>query len=270
MPNTIYTKKWYSRYYYILENKITKKLYFGQTVNEPGINYFGSGTHWINHCKKYGGHNKNGVKCIWKKWFTEKQDAEGFIKKFESKNQDYWKKDNNQWLNMIQESTENNPFFGAGNYQKQRIKDGNHPFADKKIVEKRWTEENRKKQSIITTEQNKNIWNSRTQEEKDKIFKKIGISNTGKKSKRKGIKRTVEEKNNISKGVLEAMKDKSVRERMSKKAIDRCDEEFRKRTSEMNKRRVCCIKCGYETGLSSLGSHQKGKICLNSRFTKGI
>ena len=262
MSNTIYTK-WYPRYYYILENNITKKLYLGQTTNEPGINYFGSGVHWINHCKKYGGHNKNGVNCVWKKWFIEKQDAEDFIVKFENENQDYWKNDNTQWLNMIQESTENNPFFGASEYQKQRIKDGTHPFANKETFKKRWTEEHKKRQSIISTEQNKIVWNSRTQEEKNEIFKKIGISNTGKKSKRKGIERTIEEKNSVSKGTIEAMKDKSLRDHLSKKAIARCDEAFRKRTSEMNKRRVCCIKCGYETGLSSLPSHQRGKKCLS-------
>ena len=50
---------------------------------------------------------------------------------------------------------------------------------------------------------------------------------------------------------------------LSEKAKARCDEAFRKRTSENNKRQVCCIKCGYQVNLSNLTNHQKGSKCKN-------
>jgi len=127
----------------------------------------------------------------------------------------------------------------------------------------RWSEEKRKQQSLLTTKQNKQVWAKRTDEERKIIGEKISLSNKSRETWNKGITHTDKVKKKISENTKKAMSSSALRSHLSKKAKERCDENFSKRISETNKRRVSCIHCKREFGLSSLSRHQNGKRCKN-------
>ena len=55
------SEAWEPRYYYIMKNKTSGKLYVGQT--EQSIEtYLGSGPYWIRHCKNTVGTIETTVK----------------------------------------------------------------------------------------------------------------------------------------------------------------------------------------------------------------
>jgi|TARA_R110000744_G_scaffold1499_4_gene5326 hypothetical protein len=236
-------------------------MYLGQTVKNPGVNYFGSGSYWVNHCKKHGGLNKKNIEVLWSRFFDKPELANIMLKNFELDHPDYYLQENLYWANQVPENTENNPFTGAGEYQKQRIREGAHPFNNPKTYENRWTDEHKAIQSAVTRQQNLDFWHTAPKDIIDARCKKMSESNTGKKSKFKDIARTAEDKVAISKGTKSAMADPALRSHLSQKAKARCDDTFKKRVSENNKRRVSCIKCGFETFLSTLASHQHGSKC---------
>lgn len=105
-------KEWYSRWYYIFENKTSGKLYLGQTKGNIEM-YCGSGKYWINHCKKYGGLNRNNIIAIWTKFFEEEESAKMFLTDFEKEYPDYWLNKNTEWANLVQENTESSPGCGG-------------------------------------------------------------------------------------------------------------------------------------------------------------
>lgn len=98
--------EWYSRYYYILQNKTSEKLYVGQT-SQNIENYLGSGSYWTNHCKKHGGYNKDNIKLVWYKFFNYPEHAQMFLDDLEYYNPEYWNSD--MWANLIKETTEDCP-----------------------------------------------------------------------------------------------------------------------------------------------------------------
>jgi len=261
MSNNIYNT-WYSRTYYVLKNKTSGKKYIGQTISNPGVNYFGSGKYWINHCKTYGGYCKTNIELVWSEYFEDKDSAVAMLKKFKKDNPDYYSVENTEWANLIEENTENNPIIGAGEYQKNRILNGTHPFNNKETYKKRWTDEHKKRQSEDMKGNLRNYWQNLSERKRNQIIEKIRQGNIGKKSKYKGVPRTEEQKLSISEGTKKAMNDQELRGHLSKKAKLRCEsKKFKDRTRETNRRRVSCIHCRYETGLSSLGKHQKGQYC---------
>lgn len=120
--NTIY---WTPRTYYILENIVTEKKYLGQTTKFVGVDYFGSGTYWKNHCEKYGGISSKTVKVVFSKYFEKRQLAERWLRSFEKKNPKYWLLD--EWANQVPETIEDSPFLGPF-VNRKRIETGTHNF----------------------------------------------------------------------------------------------------------------------------------------------
>lgn len=102
----IYTKQeWKPRWYYILKNKTSQKLYLGQTKQDIRT-YLGSGSYWQNHCKKHGGYTRENIETVWCKFYSNKDEAELFLKEFEEQTPDYWRRDvNESWANQTRENT---------------------------------------------------------------------------------------------------------------------------------------------------------------------
>jgi len=103
---SIYTdEEWKPRWYYILQNKTSQKLYLGQTKQDINI-YLGSGTYWRNHCKKHGGYSRENIDTIWCYFYKEKKSAEKLLEDFELQHPDYWRRDiNEKWANQTRENT---------------------------------------------------------------------------------------------------------------------------------------------------------------------
>lgn len=104
---------WEPRWYYILKNVTSGKLYFGQRKHDDiGTKYLGSGPYWKNHCKKYGGYSSSNIEVLWKEYYTNEEDAISMINQFEIIEGDYWLVENKKWANQCPENTLNNPFYG--------------------------------------------------------------------------------------------------------------------------------------------------------------
>jgi hypothetical protein len=112
---------WPARTYYILRNKSSGKRYVGQH-NSTMETYRGSGTKWINHCKKHGGYTVDNIEVIWSKWITEEDDAIDWLNKFSKENPNYWLNENNDWANQIPEShcTHLSPMTNLDSIEKMR------------------------------------------------------------------------------------------------------------------------------------------------------
>ena len=130
---------WIPRYYYILRNRVSGKLYIGQTKTNI-CKYLGSGSYWTAHCKKYGGYNRANIELVHYWWFDDIEFAEFFLEEFEMKEGQYWCYSNTKWANLVREDTLDNPFFANGsaiatknNYA--RVNDGSHPFIKENITE---------------------------------------------------------------------------------------------------------------------------------------
>lgn len=124
---------WTPRWYYILRNKTSKKRYVGQHNNDDvGIQYFGSGLYWINHCKKHGGHNSDNIETVDQVYITEKHEADKWLADLESREGIYWLRED--WGNKCRENSESTPLIG-GEIQrksnKRRIEDGTHNLLGK-------------------------------------------------------------------------------------------------------------------------------------------
>lgn len=100
---------WAPRNYYIFRNKTSGKMYVGQTKQSLS-HYCGSGRHWINHCKKHGGHNKKNIETVWSHWFEDEELAQLFLDEFEDLYPGYHLKENTEWANDIPENTATSVF----------------------------------------------------------------------------------------------------------------------------------------------------------------
>jgi hypothetical protein len=108
---------------------------------------------------------------------------------------------------------------------------GGYKLTEEQRNNRKWTEERKIEQSKITTERNKIIWASRSEEEIHRIGRNISAGKTGKESPNKGISRTEEEIIAISLGTRNAMDNTELRRHLSEKAKAR----------GVNK--ICCIEC---------------------------
>lgn len=99
---------WEPRYYYVLQNKTTNKLYVGQTKQDIKT-YLGSGAYWNNHCKKYGGKTRENIEIVWSYWFESESEARYWLDCFEVENPSYYSSENKIWANEIPEDTNDNP-----------------------------------------------------------------------------------------------------------------------------------------------------------------
>ena len=137
---TIYStlEAWRPRYYYILENKTSGKLYVGQTTQSLET-YLGSGSYWNNHCKKYGGKTKENIEIVWSYWFEKESEAQWWLDCFENENPNYYFRENKQWANNALETTKNSPFVdvpveihpGALTSKRRSLDGTHHWFSDK-------------------------------------------------------------------------------------------------------------------------------------------
>jgi len=119
---------WRPRTYYIMINKTSGKKYVGQTIQDIS-KYCGSGGYWINHCKKYGGHNKKNVEVLWSQFFICEKSAQMWLDQFALDNPGYDLRSNKEWGNVCLENTEDSALTGA-KFQKEaqikRVADGTH------------------------------------------------------------------------------------------------------------------------------------------------
>ena len=124
------TATWAPRWYYIMRNRTSGKLYACQTTAKNMDRYCGSGEYWMGHCTKHGGHNRDNIEVVEQTWCTEKTDAQAWLDRLEASVPDYWN-DNPKWANRVLENTEDNPFAGeAGRaLARKRIAEGTHHLA---------------------------------------------------------------------------------------------------------------------------------------------
>lgn len=157
---------------------------------------------------------------------------------------------------FINETNGNLKWFNKGGYKCTE----QHISNMKKV---RWNQDKKTKWSKHISEKNKKVWAARSKEEKQIIGNKISLALKGNTPPNKGIPHSNQTIEKIKKNTKNAMKCEKLRNHLSHKAKQRCDKNFKKRISENNKRKVCCIFCKKELGLSSLGRHQNGTNCKN-------
>jgi hypothetical protein len=156
---------------------------------------------------------------------------------------------NSLYINQIKSR---NYYFNRGGYKLTE--------ETKKKQSDSWTEERKRSSGLKISERNKKRWAD--PEYKQRVGKNISRALTGRTGHSKGIQRTNEVKKKISLSVSKNMENPDFIKHLSKKAKERCTPEWRKRKSEDNKQRVCCIICGMEMGKSSIGRHQQGSKCI--------
>jgi hypothetical protein len=97
-----FTPKWF----YIFESP-TGLLYLGQTIPKtPGLNYFGSGSYWLNHIKAYG-----KPILLFSRWCETSQEFEALLKAVEIDYPCYWSSD--LWANQISETPWDSYQYGS-------------------------------------------------------------------------------------------------------------------------------------------------------------
>lgn len=145
-----FTPKWF----YIFESP-TGLLYLGQTIPKtPGLNYFGSGSYWLNHIKVHG-----KPTLLFSRWCETSDEFLALLNTIELDYPRYW--ESKEWANQISETPYDSYQYGS----KQ----------DPNLVKRRTA---------------KTIGQKRTTEQRNNIsLGKIGkpAHNKGKPSKIKGI-----------------------------------------------------------------------------------
>lgn len=108
---------------------------------------------------------------------------------------------------------------------------GGYKLTDEQKQNRKWSEERKKAQAKITSERNKNVWDSYTKSQKKQRCDNISNSLKGKTAHNKGKPRTDKEKNKISNNTKKAMDNKDLRSHLSKKAKER------------GIVKICCLEC---------------------------
>lgn len=101
--------KWKPRHYYVMRNKTTGKLYFGQRMG-PMANYLGSGSYWKSHCEAHGGHTKDNIEVLWSDYVKDKETAEAILETMVESEGEYWLFENKTWANRVPEQLDGSPF----------------------------------------------------------------------------------------------------------------------------------------------------------------
>lgn len=120
---------------------------------------------------------------------------------------------------------------------------GGYKLTDKQRENRKWSEERKKNQSKITSENNKKIWKSYTKEQKQRRSKKISNSLKGRIAHNKGKPRTQSEKETISQKTKKAMSDEKLRAHLSEKAKAR------------GITKICCLECRKVVTASTYKAH---------------
>lgn len=153
-------ESWKPRWYYIMKNRTSGKLYLGQTTQNIET-YRGSGSYWKPHCRKHGGYNRENIDVVNSWWFDDEEFAELFLLEFESKEGQYWLEENTKWANLVKEDTLENPFYNNGakiskEQNQLRIKNQTHNFLTGNRTDAmnstQFTSESTKEQNIIKIE----------------------------------------------------------------------------------------------------------------------
>lgn len=208
--------------------------YFGKSVSEEIESYSGSGKHWTRHLKK---HNAKAVHVWSSDWYLDEKIVEDATR-FSTQNNIV---EDKGWANLVIETGKD----GGDTSQSENWK---RAKADGKLA--RPGELN-------------GMYGKR-----GPLNPKFGIlrPGTGKSGKDNSIplgsKRSEEVKKKISETVKKTTSCEVWRKKHSEKAKSRCTDEWKARVAENNKRQLCCITCGRQMGISSLGSHRRGSKCL--------
>lgn len=120
---------WRPRYYYVMWNITSNKLYLGQTTQD--INkYLGSGSYWKKHCVAYGGYKKTNIELIEYKWIDEVSEASNWLEEKEYEFPEYWLSES--WANQVPENILNNPWYGS-TLNNNKVSLGIHPFQKQNV-----------------------------------------------------------------------------------------------------------------------------------------
>jgi len=107
------SEEWRPRWFYILRNKTSGKLYVGQTVRKNMDNYCGSGRYWKAHCRKHGGHTRSNIEVVEQTWFTSETHANEWLDILAESAPDYFLCSNEAWANQARETTKDSAFCGV-------------------------------------------------------------------------------------------------------------------------------------------------------------
>jgi len=124
---------------------------------------------------------------------------------------------------------------------------------------KSWTDERKAEHSLKKTGEGNPRFGKHVSEATKKKIKENKKPLKGKDHFYYGKKRTQEVKQKIKNTVLQTVSTPEHKKLLSEKAKERCTNEWRENVRNNNKRKVCCICCQREMGLSSLGRHFKSK-----------
>lgn len=110
---------------------------------------------------------------------------------------------------------------------------GGYKISDEKRKNMKWGDDRErvKKQSILSTKRNKEIWASYTEEQRAARSKKISESRKGQPAHNKNVPRSLNEKKAISDGTKKAMDNEKLRKHLSEKAKKR------------GTIKICCLEC---------------------------
>jgi|688.fasta_scaffold370954_2 hypothetical protein len=176
--NTSMSKEFRPTYLYVKTHNVTGLKYFGKTTKSDPHKYLGSGTYWLEHIKIHG----NSITTEIIGLFTDKDDCRSAAVKFSRENNIIHALNENGkkiWANLVMENGLDGGDTGRTNYG---------PLSDST------------KEKISTLKKGKKPWNTgligvnpgnrnpRTQEQKEKISKKL----SGRKRSTEAIEKTAE------------------------------------------------------------------------------
>lgn len=208
---TIYTETFIPTYLYIKQHNITKKLYFGKTIQNP-IKYNGSGKHWKSHIKKHG---KEQIETLWYCLFLDEESIIEFATNFSIQENII---ESNTWTNLVYENGINSGMFGASHSEATKLKmsessknmifteEHKRKLSETKIGNKHFLGHTHSEETKIKMSESHIGFTGKSHSEETKI--KIGISSTGRihseetKLKmsdwQKGVPKSEEHKNKLS------------------------------------------------------------------------
>jgi hypothetical protein len=144
----------------------------------------------------------------------------------------------------IQFNVDNNPLYT--NMIKSRhywANNGGYKLTKEQRENRKWSDERKRNQSSITTNKNKEVWGSYSDEQRTIRSENISKSLKGRNVHNKGIVRTEVEKKSISEGTKKAMGSENLRKHLSEKAKQR----------GINK--ICCLECKKIIIVPNFGVH---------------
>ena len=209
-------------------------------------------------------------KNLWKTYFTSSKEVSKFVDEYGSPdilkvrrifNDSYQARN---WERKVIDRcklVEDKRFLNKSNGSDKFLNSGGYNLSErtKNNQSKSWTDERKAAHSLKKTGEGNPRFGKKLSKSTKKKIKENKKTIKGKDHHYYGKKRTAEDKRKIRDTVLKTVSTPEHRKLLSEKAKERCTEEWRENKKLNNKRKVCCIQCQRELGLSSLGRHFQSK-----------